>query len=216
MREMARMKEPKQPKTYCDHDPEEFQKEYAERDRYEAHLRSLKSYPILPGSTWVKKDELVEGVDFVIVDRPELSEDTAFALPKPSTTMIYTIEDLRAGKVAVINDGTIQELSLVLNRAFPEDESRTIAVAKYYFQHKFIETEWSCEETTNLPTQSVSLFLSGREERMFTLEEMKDIGKAMWKNGYQHGWNDNKDGTDGEINQPSLPEYFKTKFNIEI
>ena len=37
--------------------------------------------------------------------------------------MKYTIEDLRNGDCAVINDGTKEELQKVLNLAFPDDFS---------------------------------------------------------------------------------------------
>lgn len=40
--------------------------------RYQQHLDSLESYPILPGSVWPKKEGLVEGKDFEIVSATEL------------------------------------------------------------------------------------------------------------------------------------------------
>lgn len=46
--------------------------------------------------------------------------------------MIYTIEDLTNGKCAVINDGTVEELRIVLKKAFPENNYVLKGVDRYY------------------------------------------------------------------------------------
>ena len=44
----------------------------------------------------------------------------------------FTIEDLRNGKVAVENDGTLEELKEVLNLAFPDDKTSINGAFNYY------------------------------------------------------------------------------------
>jgi hypothetical protein len=76
--------------------------------------------------------------------------------------MKYTIQDLANGKCAVINDGTLEELTKVLSLAFPEDEDTEImkGTYKFYSINKSIPKEWSCSDSIYLPTQSVKYFLS--------------------------------------------------------
>lgn len=78
----------------------------------------------------------------------------------------FTIADLRNGKVAVINDGTLEELREVLRLAFPIDRATVEGWDKYYYalDNKGI---WTSEiEKTTLPTQSVKDFL--KKENMQT------------------------------------------------
>lgn len=70
----------------------------------------------------------------------------------------YTIEDLRNGKCAVINDGTLEELRDVLREAFPEDKT----VAEGYYRCYYLGYNgvyYSYNNSTYLPTQSVKDFL---------------------------------------------------------
>lgn len=63
LREMASLKEPRITDIkYCG--PVRRSTYSSDCAAYDRHIASLKSYPILPGSTWVKKEGLVEGVDF--------------------------------------------------------------------------------------------------------------------------------------------------------
>jgi hypothetical protein len=76
--------------------------------------------------------------------------------------MNYTIQDLANGNCAVINDGTLKELKKVLSLAFPTDEDSEIIKGTYKFYHKSkLEIQyWTCDDSTDLPTQSVKYFLS--------------------------------------------------------
>ena len=56
---------------------------------------------------------------------------------------MFTIEDLKQGRCAVINDGTLEELREVLRLAFPDSI-----------------LDVSLDKNTNLPTQSVKDFLN--------------------------------------------------------
>lgn len=70
--------------------------------------------------------------------------------------MKYTIEDLRNGKCAVKNDGTLEELRKVLKMAFPDD-ILTAGKSNYYFADSM--DYWCGNSETNLPVQSVKDFL---------------------------------------------------------
>ena len=72
----------------------------------------------------------------------------------------YTIEDLRNGKCAVKNDGTLEELREVLKMAFPKDPTITIGSDSYYFRNEIQDILWvSCVGKIYMPSQSVKDFL---------------------------------------------------------
>src|SRR5690606_38919074 len=79
--------------------------------------------------------------------------------------MKYTIEDLRNGKCAVKNDGTVEELNEVLRLAFPSDKSVIEGANKYYYASSN-KGEWrgSYYSSNDLPVQSVKDFLDRRED----------------------------------------------------
>lgn len=73
--------------------------------------------------------------------------------------MKYTIEDLAAGRCAVKNDGTLEELKEVLKLAFPSDKTNTNGTCTFY--HKISGgSSWVTSNNTNIPTQSVKDFIS--------------------------------------------------------
>jgi hypothetical protein len=76
---------------------------------------------------------------------------------------MYTIEDLRNGKCAVINDGTLQELQKVLKLAFPNET--TAKKGNKHLYSRFLGG-WSDGNYGGLPTQSVKDFL--KKENMQT------------------------------------------------
>ena len=77
---------------------------------------------------------------------------------------MFTIEDLKQGKCAVINDGTLEELHKVLRLAFPDSILDVSGGCRHYFLDKKLKNEeeiyvWDLDENTDLPTQSVKDFL---------------------------------------------------------
>ena len=74
---------------------------------------------------------------------------------------MFTIEDLKQGRCAVINDGTLEELREVLRLAFPNSNS-TDGLYKFYYA-KY--NAWNCVDSCNLPTQSVKDFLNKELKR---------------------------------------------------
>ena len=75
----------------------------------------------------------------------------------------YTIKDLKNGKVAVVNDGTLEELKEVLSKAFPDDKSIIYGLLVYYKVRLDNSNKWCPLRETDLPTQSVKDFLTEEE-----------------------------------------------------
>ena len=71
-------------------------------------------------------------------------------------TKLYTIQDLRDGKVAVVNNGTLGDLNKVLVYTF-EDEFTSSGDYRYYYEN---DGEWRASDDVSLPTQSVKDFLA--------------------------------------------------------
>ncbi len=69
---------------------------------------------------------------------------------------VFTINDLKNGNCAVINDGTLDELNDVLKAAFPKDPIKSYGYAKYCLS--IDKTNWGAYDETDLPTQSVNMF----------------------------------------------------------
>lgn len=79
-------------------------------------------------------------------------------------TQTYTIQDLRDGKVAVINNGSAKDLSKVIKMAFPNDLEINEGYFLYYFKGNF-KDNWDCDNKTDLPTQSVKVFLKEIQDK---------------------------------------------------
>lgn len=71
----------------------------------------------------------------------------------------YTINDLREGRVAVINDGTVDELNKVLEYAFPIDGGGSNGKYKYYYVSEEDKDQWELDDEVTIPTQSVKVFI---------------------------------------------------------
>lgn len=80
--------------------------------------------------------------------------------------MKYTIQDLREGRCAVINDGTLDELREVLERAFPEYIITVEGTEKFYYKRQTRKNQWVADICTSLPTQSVKDFLKEENKKV--------------------------------------------------
>ncbi len=91
----------------------------------------------------------------------------------------YTIQDLSEGKVAVINNGSLEQLTEVLQLAFPLDTSILTGGCKYY--EKWRDWMWCADESTTLPTQSVKDFLNQEKTypRVMLISNTNDIDTAI-------------------------------------
>ena len=83
---------------------------------------------------------------------------------------MFTIEDLKQGRCAVINDGTLEELREVLRLAFPDSILDVSGGCRHYFLDNKLKNEeeiyvWDLDKDTNLPTQSVKDFLTKELKR---------------------------------------------------
>ena len=75
---------------------------------------------------------------------------------------MYTIKDLSEGRVAVRNDGTLEELVEVLALAFPHDKYTIWGSNEFYFRKLESPTEWWSGQQRHLcgqPVQSAKDFL---------------------------------------------------------
>lgn len=102
---------------------------------------------------------------------------------------MYTIEDLKNGKCAVINDGTVEELNKILALAkWPFEVSGS---EKYYW--KKFESDSSCSrKEPNLPTQSVKDFikqLDEEENKSSKIQSLYKVGDVVTvKDKYDEGF----------------------------
>ena len=75
------------------------------------------------------------------------------------------IKKLRKGTIAVVNDGTLEELREVLRYAFPKDMANPHGVLNYYYKRPYHD-EWLGIVNTHLPTHSVKEFLTQEKQIM--------------------------------------------------
>ena len=73
---------------------------------------------------------------------------------------LFTIDDLRNGRCAIIHDYSIKVLRDILAFAFPNDLSSTGGSTNYYFAIKDNNELWGCSTITDLPTQSAIKFFN--------------------------------------------------------
>lgn len=71
---------------------------------------------------------------------------------------LFTIEDLRNGKCAVINDGTKEELHKILRITFETNVHTYTGSSKFYRKQKLCNNWWG-DNTTSLPAQSIKDFI---------------------------------------------------------
>lgn len=76
-------------------------------------------------------------------------------------------ELLQQGKIAVKNDGTLEELRFVLKECFPDCNEESNGYCRYYGRDNSNENEWDCWDYTKLFPHSVKDFI----EEEFVLPE---------------------------------------------
>ena len=107
----------------------------------------------------------------------------------------YTIKDITEGKVALINDGNLEQLREVLKKAFPEDKSKLLGDLQYYkICTGLTYLGWVGCTTTTLPTQSVKDFLTPTYPKIMLVSDYSDFSESkervvlMEKNGKYIAW----------------------------
>ena len=132
-----------------------------------------------------------------------LKQFRKYVLKEKIDKRVYTIEDLSEGRVAVINDGTIEELTTVFKAAFPDNETTPSRIFKHYSRRQGVPKEWDAilndAMLTKLPAQSVKEFINQlKTENMdnrfpFKLtvnqaQSIIDIACAKWKETLAELW----------------------------
>jgi len=90
---------------------------------------------------------------------------------------MFTIDDLREGKCVVINDGTVQELAFVLNKAWPCCNRNLGGCFKYYRGCTSL-TGWYGTDVTGYPAQSVKDFLTNNIKTLDLKVTPEQVKKA--------------------------------------
>ena len=109
----------------------------------------------------------------------------------------YTLKDLADGKVALINDGTKEQIEKVLKKAFPQDQqllsdSDYSDNADFFFKDNNFYVYWTFGNVTELPKQSVNTFLDeiyhdgifGEEKESETITDGNYFPKIMLVSEY--------------------------------
>lgn len=144
----------------------------------------------------------------------DLSEIQEY-LPDNHPDKYFTIKDLFEGKVAVIDDGTKEELSEVLNYAFPDKNWNWGGVENYHkYFHKWTRDAKDNPDSDTLPKQSVKLFSNQIPKTMkqyLTRKQLIELHKADscedWKSKIKSILEHNilaTDDTKFEIIQPMI------------
>ncbi len=81
---------------------------------------------------------------------------------------MFKIKDISEGRCAILNDGTVEELKIVLLSAFPLS-TITPTGCNMFYERDYIfndgeELSWLGVNDTNLPYQSVKVFMKEIEE----------------------------------------------------
>lgn len=99
---------------------------------------------------------------------------------------MYTIEDLKNGKCAVENNGSLKELQKVLKLAFPNSNMDVRGTAKYYLQMQKNSLAWDCFDSPSsvkVPIQSVKDFLQPQPQFKRGEKVMvRDYDSQSWMN----------------------------------
>lgn len=128
------------------------------------------------------------------------------------------IKKLKKGTIAVVNDGTLEELREVLKCAFPNDNTKSSGECKYYFKPNYSENYWATNDKTNLLTYSVKEFLTEEKQIMSTIvninQDTSEIN-IMPKEGYEIDV-ENSDLKNGKIVVKEVEKKYPTEFNYSI
>lgn len=69
------------------------------------------------------------------------------------------ITKARKGEIAILNNGSVEELQQLLTEIWPEDKSRFKLDGKFYFKDPHNGAYWYYSETIERPAQSVKDFI---------------------------------------------------------
>jgi hypothetical protein len=96
----------------------------------------------------------------------------------------WSLNDLLFGRVALFNDGKVEDLRKVLSYVFPNDHSSIEGSWTFYAKHKKTDDKWDCYSEVPLPTQSLSKFIEQLpDNKIWTLEDLRLGRVALINNG---------------------------------
>lgn len=92
------------------------------------------------------------------------------------------ITKARKGEIAILNDGSVEELKSVLKEAWPTDDFNIQGAAKYYFKDFNDPLCWWNDDETALPSHSVKDFFMTNKLNISPQKKFSDIVDAEAKN----------------------------------
>ena len=97
------------------------------------------------------------------------------------------IQKVKDGKVAILNDGTVEQLKEVLLACFPLETCIVNPIFKYFYAGLEKKGNWYCHIQTNLPTVSVKEFY---EDEFVWGEQVRiNYNNAYWVKCFYVGKN---------------------------
>lgn len=94
------------------------------------------------------------------------------------------ITKARKGEIAILNDGSVEELQKVLKHAWPKDEQKPAGTSRYY--ERMNDIQWGGQGYCDLPTHSVKDFFmpdtkDTQQPRTYkvTRQQMKEIWQML-------------------------------------
>lgn len=83
------------------------------------------------------------------------------------------IEKARKGEIAILNDGSVEELQLIVKEAWPTDIPAS-GDSKYYFADRYKSTNWRFDDQTDLPAHSVKdFFMTDTKEPEYLVDKIR-------------------------------------------
>ena len=124
--------------------------------KFKKKLADADGYLVSPNYSGSSPKEWAKPIDYTEITFEQFKQ---YVLKQDN---MYTIEDLRNGKCAVINNGTAEELGVVLSAAEGKPCRKTyitLNTSKYYWTKDNYFWSNDCQNKYNLPTQSVKEFI---------------------------------------------------------
>jgi len=146
------------------------------------HLNTPKN-TYLNSQDW-RYSEITLSSDYVEITVEQFKKYILNEVNKPK--VVYTIQDLREGRCAVLNNGTVSELHKVLEAAKPNSSAGYSGSKYYHMENGYYWCNTSSISNLNIPTQSVKKFLKQIKEVTYAvtrdqLKEIYDIACADWQ-----------------------------------
>lgn len=103
------------------------------------------------------------------------------------------ITKARKGEIAILNDGSVEELREILKECWPDDDDLKIGTSKYYFKSRRGKLGWANAQDSIYPAHSVKDFFMDQPESkeldrvlpnlefIIYAEETKQVAEDSWR-----------------------------------